>query len=196
MTNRKQRKAFARWENDTRDWAHRTARNLVLSMVSGQPTPVTAYGVGVVLDPGEQVWAECPLRFRQERLPADGPAVPPVRAWLVTSDRIVGRLGDDYLYGWRWEHVRGCRVDLSLQAEHVALDVGDSFRLDWTGPGVAPLAVTAVYRLHGRQALLDHPGLSSIRPGTRPGTCSRQAGVALPPWRPDSRCWSQPHRVP
>ncbi len=34
MTNRKQRKALARWENDTRQWAHRAARDLVLSCCS------------------------------------------------------------------------------------------------------------------------------------------------------------------
>jgi len=75
MTTRKQRKALARSENDTREWAHQAARNLALSMVAGQPTPGTPYGVGVVLDPGEQVWAECPIRFLQEVLPqTDRPA--------------------------------------------------------------------------------------------------------------------------
>lgn len=163
MTKRKQRRALARWECDTRQWAHQTARDLVLSMVRGQPTPATPYRIGVVLDPGERVWAECPLRFIQEIVPADGPAVPPVRPWLVTSDRIVGRLGDDHLYGWRWENVRGCRLDLSPALEFVAVELDDGTRLDWTGAATAPLAVAAVYRLHGKRALVDHPGLSAIR---------------------------------
>jgi hypothetical protein len=184
VTKRKQRRELARWENDTRQWAHQAARSLALSMVSGQPAPATPYGIGVVLDPGERVWAECPVRFLQEILPANGPPTPPVRPWLVTSDRIVGRLGDDHLYGWRWEHIRGCRVDLTASHELVALDVDDFSAIHWTGSGVAPLAVAAVYRLHGEQALIDHPGLAAIRLGDFPETPSPRTPAALPPWRP------------
>ena len=180
MTKRAQRRALALWENDTRQWAHQTARELALSMVSGQPTPATPYAMGVVLDPGEQVWAECPIGFLQENLPVDGPDVPSVRPWLVTSDRIVGRLGDDRLYGWRWEHVRGCRVDLTISPEFLTLDLDHGFRLDWTGPGLAPLAVAAVYTLYGQAALLDHPGLAAIRLGTRTDPRGVHALAALP----------------
>lgn len=175
MTKRKQRRALARWENDTRQWAHQTARDLVLAMISGQPTAATPYGIGVVLDPGERVWAECPIRFPREAPAADGPTTPPVRPWLVTSDRIVGRLGDDRLYGWRWEHIRGCRVDLALSQELVTLDLDNGSSLDWVGAAVAPLAVAAVYTLHGQQALVDHPGLSAIR--------QRDFGVRIRPPR-------------
>ena len=189
MTNRKQRKALARWEADTRVWAHDTARNLVLSMVGGQPTPTTPYGIGVVLDPGERAWAECPIRFLQENPPLDNPTAPPVRPWLVTSDRVVGRLGDDHLYGWRWEQMRGCRVDLSASPEFVTLDLDDGSRLDWTGPGVAPLASAAVYRLHGRQSLVDHPGLTAIRLADQPARRSRPAPIALPPWSSNTDWW-------
>ena len=163
MTKLKERKALTRWENDTREWAHQTARNLVLAIVRGQPVPANPYRVGVVLDPGERVWAECPIRFLQEMVPRDGPAAPPVRPWLVTSDRIVGRLGDDHLYGWRWDHVRGCRVDLRATAEFVVLDMEGGCQLEWTGPGVAPLAVATVFRLQGRTALVQHPGLHTLR---------------------------------
>ena len=188
MTNRKQRKAIARWEADTREWAHETARNLVLSMVAGTPTPANPYGIGVVLDPGERVWAECPIRFLQENPPLENPTVPPLRPWLVTSDRVVGRLGDDRLYGWRWERIRGCRVDLSASREFVILDLDDGYRLDWTGPGVAPLAVAAVYRLHGREALVDHAGLSAIRLRDQ-APRSRSAPASLPPFRPNNSWW-------
>ena len=189
MTKRKQRRALCRWENDTRQWAHQTARDLVMAMVSGHPTPATPYGLGVVLDPGERVWAECPIRFLQEVLPADERSLPPIRPWLVTSDRIVGRLGDDRLYGWRWEHMRGCRVDLAKSYESVILDPNDGSRLDWSGSGVAPLAVAAVYRLHGQQALVDHPGLKAIRLGDYEVPRSRPAPISLPPWRPTSDWW-------
>ena len=190
MTKRNERKALARWEDDTREWAHQTARELVLAMVGGQRVTVNPYVIGVVLDPGERVWAECPARFLEENLPLDCPTTPPIRPWLVTSDRIVGRLGDDRLYGWRWENVRGCRVDMSASAEYVTLDLDDRSRLDWTGPGVAPFAVAAVYRLHGREALLDHPGLTSIRHMHRHNTRSRPAPPALTPWSPSTNWWS------
>lgn len=189
MTKRKQRRALERWENDTRQWALQTACDLVLSMVSGQPTPATPYGIGAVLDPGEQVWAECPARFLQEVLPGGAPTLPPVRPWLVTSDRIVGRLGDDRLYGWRWEHTRGCRLDLSESQEFVALDLDDGCRLDWTGPGVAPLAVAAVYRLHGHRALVDHLGLAAIRQDHLEAR-RLLAFAELMPWRPNASVFS------
>lgn len=189
MTKRKERKALARWETDTREWAHDTARKLVLAMVGGQPVPANPYGIGVVLDRGERVWAECPVRFLQEVLPTNGPPTPPVRPWLVTSDRIVGRLGDDRLYGWKWENIRGCRVDLSVLPEFVNLDLADGSRLDWTGPGVAPLAVAAVYRLHGREALVDHPGLSAIRLPDRAVPRGHPATPALAPLSPSTHWW-------
>ena len=189
MTNRKHHKTLARWEEQTRQWAYEIARNLVLSMVCGQTTPTTPYGIGVVLDPGERVWTECPVRFLQEALAPGMPTLAPVRPWLVTSDRIVGRLGDDRLYGWRWEHIRGCRVDLSASAEFVTADLDDGSRLDWTGPGVAPLGVAAVYRLHGRQSLVDHPGLTAIRLSDRPTPRDQPAPAALPPWNASTSWW-------
>lgn len=189
MTKRQQRRALAQWECDTRQWAHQTARDLVLAMVSGQPAAVTPYRIGVVLDPGEQVWAECPVQFLEEPIPADGEVARPVRTWLVTSERIVGRLGDDCLYGWRWEHTRGCRVDVSDSAEFVSLDRGDGSHLEWAGAGVAPLAVAAVFRLHGYNALLDHPGLAAIRVGDSSTSQRRPGPAALPPWHPKSTLW-------
>jgi hypothetical protein len=186
MSKRKQRKALAQWENGTRQWAHQAARDLVLSLVSGHPMPATPYRIGVVLSPGEHVWVECPVGFLQEKVPSVGLIMPPVRPWLVTSDRIVGRLGDDHLYGWPWEDMRGCRVGTSLSAEFVALDRYDGSRLDWSGPGIAPLAVAAVYKLHGREALLRHPGLGAVRLQGHRTPQTRPTPMALPSLRPSS----------
>jgi hypothetical protein len=61
---------------------------------------------------------------------------------LVTSQRIVGRLGDDHLYNYRWEHIDGCRVELTAGKEGVSLDLRDRCPLTWTG--VAPMAVAAI----------------------------------------------------
>jgi len=167
VTKRKQRKALARQEAQVREWAMENGRRLVLAICGGEAVPATPYGVGVVLDPGEQVWVECPVRFLQERPPTPvyPPGCPPFRPWLVTSDRIVGRLGDGRLYGYRWDQMVGCRVDVSRGREHVSVDLSDGSPLAWMGPGVVPMAVAAVYRLHGRDALVNHPGLALLRAG-------------------------------
>ena len=166
MTGRKQRKAFAKWEDDTRLRAHETAKDLVIAMVTGQPTAATPDRIGVVLEPGERVLAECPVRFLQERpvgMRAGPDWFPPIRPWLVTSQRIVGRLGDDRLYIWRWGQVVGCRVELGPPVETVALDLHDGSGVGWIGPGAAPLGVAAVWRLHGPEALIHHTGLAPLR---------------------------------
>ncbi|MGH9075122.1 MAG: hypothetical protein ACRDZQ_13545 [Acidimicrobiales bacterium] len=185
MTRRRQRRAFARWEAETRAWATGAGRALVLALCGGQPAPVTPYRVGVALGDSEYPWAECPARFLTEPPPASQAAAasdwPPVRPWLVTSERVVGRLGDERLYGYRWDHMVGCRVDLTQGSERVVLDQDGQPPLTWTGPGIAPLAVAAVYRLHGAPALLDHPGLASLRSGgVAPRTEVRPA-AELPP---------------
>lgn len=166
MTRRKERKALAKWEDHTRQWAHEIARDLVMAMVRGESMPATPYRVGVVLQPGEHVWAECPVRFVQEGqlgTQAGPDWRPPTRPWLVTSQRIVGRLGDGRLYGWGWSQTTGCRVDLVDPVEFVALDFPDGSVVAWVGPGVAPLAVAAISHLHGPRALVDHPGLRCLR---------------------------------
>jgi hypothetical protein len=70
------------------------------------PQPVTPYQVGVVLDSGERPLIEIPVRFLNEGPPGnETPATwsPPIRPWLITTHRVVGRLGDDRLYRWRWQ---------------------------------------------------------------------------------------------
>lgn len=169
---RRQRKALAAWEADTRQVATETARGLALDLYRQRDRGVTPYTVGVVLEPGETAWAEVPACFRAGPEPPpslpDSPP-PPIFTWLVTSARVVGRLGDDRLYGWRWDNMLGCRVDLRPGTERISLDPrGASGPLVWSGPGVAPLAVATVYHLHGPQALVDHPGLLPLRGPSRP----------------------------
>jgi hypothetical protein len=166
MTTRRRRRALARSETQAREWAHNAARSLVLALCDGQGLPATPFRVGVVLGPGEDPWVECPARFLQET-PLPGPEVdrqwPPIRRWLVTSERIVGRLGDGRLYGYRWDQMVGCRVDLTGGCERVGVDLFDGTPLTWSGPAVAPMAVAAVAILHGPGALVHHPGLSILR---------------------------------
>jgi hypothetical protein len=142
------------------------ARSLALAMYHNRAQPVTPYQVGVVLESYERPLIEIPARLLNEMPPMnEAPAAwsPPVRPWLITDNRLVGRLADDKLYGWRWQHLTGCRVGLQFGLEVVTLDTWDGIPLAWAGPAVAPLAVAAIYKLYGPTALLDHPGLAPLR---------------------------------
>jgi hypothetical protein len=83
--------------------------------------------------------------------------------WLVTSQRVAGRLQSDILRWWEWDQVIGVRVDLTPGRERVCLDIDRSKPVYFDGPGVAPLAVATVYRLHGPLAVIEHPGLALLR---------------------------------
>jgi hypothetical protein len=160
-------KALAQWEADIRAWATNTARELALALYHQHDTTARPFRTGVVLDPGERVWAETPLYFsgdippRRVQTRIAEPARP--RLWLVTDCRVIARLGDERLHGWRWEHVVGCRVNLTPAQETVALDIDAKRPLIWSGPAVAPLAIAAVFRLYGPHAMIEHPGLAFLR---------------------------------
>lgn len=167
MSKRKDAKALAQWTEETRQWATERGRDLALDLYYDRETATRPYGVGVVLDPGEKAWAEVPVTFNLDWTPPVKPGEqaqqPAVRPWLVTSARIVGRLADDRLHGYRWEKTVGARVDLTPGREAVILDVDGESSLRWSGPGVAPMAVAAVFHLHGPLAMIDHPGLAPLR---------------------------------
>ena len=166
MSKRKDAKALARWDNEARRWATATGRNLALDLYYNRETAAQPYEVGVVLDSGEEVWAEVPVKFNLDWRPRIKPgelAQPSVRTWLVTTARVVGRLADDRLHGYRWENAVGARVDLTPGREVVSLDIDSQPTLIWTGPAVAPIAVAAVFYLYGPLAIIQHPGLAAIR---------------------------------
>ena len=169
-SKRRQARELARWEAATRTWATDTARHLALALHYERDTGSRPFRVGVVLDEGERVWVETPVCFFAGRATTavQAATAPPLRLpqprpWLVTNHRIVARLEDDRLHGWRWEHMVGCRADLTPGREIVALDLDCQAPLVWAGPGVAPLAVAAVYHLHGPLAMIEHPGLAPLR---------------------------------
>ncbi len=169
MSKRKDAKALARWNEEARKWATAAGRDLALNLYFNQESIFRPYAVGVVLDPGEKVWAEAPIQFNLDWTTsgkAGQPMEPAVRPWLVTSDRVVGRLADDQLYGYRWERSVGARVDLTPGREFVRLDVEDEPTLIWSGPAVAPLAVATVFHLFGPIGMLEHLGLVTLRVGS------------------------------
>ena len=63
----------------------------------------------------------------------------------------------------RWGTMVGLRVSLAPGVEQLAVDIDGQPALVWAGPGIAPMAVAAVFHLHGPAALLDHPGLAPLR---------------------------------
>ena len=173
MSRRKDAKALARWDDQARGWATDRGRSLALDLYYNRETASQPYGVGVVLDAGEKVWAEVPVRFNLDWPALVKPgelAQPAVRPWLVTSARVVGRLADDRLHGYRWEKAVGVRVDLTPGREVVSLDIDNEPTLIWTGPAMAPMAVAAVFKLYGPLAMIEHPGLAPLRVSTASAT--------------------------
>jgi hypothetical protein len=198
MSSRKQRREIARWETATRAWATETARSLALDLYRNNVVDVAPYAVGVVLDPGEQPWAQVPARCSADfAMPtpqgqtsnASSKPAPPVSAWLVTNRRVVGRFADETLHGWRWDKMVGCRIDLTPSRELVGIDIDGLAPIMWSGPGVGPLAVAAVYHLHGARALLEHPGLAALHVRKTVGTPSatRRVAAAELPTHPQPR---------
>jgi hypothetical protein len=166
MSRRKNAKSLARWDDEARQWATATGRDLALDLYYNRDTATLPYGVGLVLDAGEKVSAEVPVRFNLDWTPPvkpGGDAKPVIRSWLVTTNRVVGRLADGRLHGYRWEQAVGVRVDLTPGREVVSLDIESEPTLIWTGPAVAPMAVAAVFHLYGPLAMIQHPGLSPLR---------------------------------
>ncbi len=149
------------------------ALTLALDLCLARRRRAQPYGLGVVLGPGEVAWAEVSAWFWYGSpgcaLPTQAEDQLPASSWLATSARVVGRLEDDRLHGWRWEHALGCQVDLAAPCPSLSLDVWTAVgqeKLRWSGPRVAPLAVAAVCALYGMEALLEHPGLASLRDDT------------------------------
>jgi hypothetical protein len=168
MSKRKQTRALTRWSEEARQWATAAGRDLALDLYYNRESNLRPYDVGVVLGAGERVWAETPLHFNLDWtcLRADSKTIEPaLRPWLVTSDRVVGRLADDRLCGYRWEQAVGARVDLTHGREVVMLDIENEPTLVWSGPAAAPLAVAAVFRLYGPIGMIEHAGLAPLRDG-------------------------------
>ena len=97
MSKRRQAKALMRWSEEARQWATAAGRALALDLYFNRESNLRPYEVGVVLDPGEKVWAEAPVRFNLDwTLPgkAGQPTEPAVRAMagdIRSGRRTTGR---------------------------------------------------------------------------------------------------------
>lgn len=164
LSNRQARRR-AEWERQTRIWAIITGRSLALHLNHELALDVRSYTVGLVLRDDEQPWVEVPATCSADTpvLMGNGQSVLRTGPWLVTSQRLAGRLQPDILRWWAWDQVIGVQVDLTLGRERICLDIDESKPVYFDGPGIAPLAVAAVYKLHGPKAVIDHPGLAPLR---------------------------------
>ena len=99
---------------------------------------------------------------------------PRITRWLATDQRIVGRLSTGVIYGHPWTSITVCRVDLTPGREWLQRDLDGTAPGVWRGPGITPLAVVAVWHLHGPQAMIEHP-----RPGRAPSGSWRHRGSRI-----------------
>lgn len=187
---------YRRWERQTAERAWDDARQLALDLYDGTPSAITPYGIGVAIEPGEliyrQIWAEySTLGATPDLIDGRGRlrlGSPLWKNWgwcdtLITSHRLVTRLTGEsgrLISSW-WMTIAGVQVD--LERGTVAMDDRMS---DWRGAYVGPaapiVAVAAIERIHGLDALLRHPALTTLRrPG--PGSTDRwdRMGAVLEP---------------
>ena len=142
--------------------AHHDARALAIELFHGVPSarfdPMAA---GVVLQPGETAYRQVPIWIRVQQ---DGRWAEASLADVVVTDlRLLCRFGSGSLASLWWSGIVGLRVDLA--AEHVVLDFGDGQPVNLAGAHVAPLAVLGIASVYGKESMLAHPALASLRTG-------------------------------
>jgi hypothetical protein len=179
---------YRKWERHTREQAWDDARQLALDLYHRRPSLLTPYGIGVALEPSELIYRQVQARYstlgatpdlidERSRLRSGSPLW---RDWewcdtLITSHRLVTRLANDsgrLISNW-WTAIGGVQVDLEHQT--VTMDDRTSeWRGAYAGPATPIIAVAAIERIHGPEALIDHPGLASLRSAI--STRSRASG--------------------
>jgi hypothetical protein len=171
---------YRRWERQTAERAWDDARQLAIDLFHCHPSSISAYGIGVALEPDEliyrQVWAQYStlgatpdMVDRRGRLRCGSPLW---KDWgwcdtLITSCRLITRLAGDsgrLISNW-WPSIAGVQIDL----EHQIVTMDDRTS-DWrglyAGPATPIIAVAAVERIYGPAALIEHPGLRMLRRGS------------------------------
>jgi hypothetical protein len=171
---------YRRWERQTAERVWDDARELALDLYYRQASTIGPYGIGVALEPGEiiyrQVWAQySTLGATPDLIDSRGGlrfGSPLWKNWgwcdtLITSRRLVTRLTGDsgrLISNW-WTTIAGVQVD--LERGTVTMDDRMSeWRGAYVGPAAPIVAVAAIERIRGPDALLRHPALATLR---RPG---------------------------
>lgn len=162
------------------------ARELARAIVEDRPDPTAHLAAGVVLQPGEDAWLRARARLasrtsqpawtaRTQASWLDRRARSVTREsptewwldngeihWLITSERVVGRLpaSSEMISLW-WSGLAG--VDVDLKRDCIVLNGVNGWTGMLTGPAVAPIGVAAVAMCHGLEALPEHPALEMLR---------------------------------
>jgi hypothetical protein len=158
------------------------ARELARAITEDRPDPIAHLAAGVVLQPGEEPWLQIPARLAVRTSQAAwrahtqrswlGRRARNVTRetiterwqdhgdidWLITSQRIVGRLpaSTEMISVW-WVGVAG--VDIDLKSERIVLNGVNGWTGVLSGSTVTPIAVASVAMCHGVESLLVHPAL-------------------------------------
>jgi hypothetical protein len=82
--------------------------------------------------------------------------------WLITSQRIVGRLpaSSEMISVW-WSGLAGVKLD--LDQDRIILNGVNGWTGMLVGPAIAPIGVAAVAMCHGCEAVFTHPSLVAVR---------------------------------
>ena len=180
VVDRKVLRQAARWEHNARPAAITQAQRLAMDLYHRRAMEAQPFQLGLALWQGEVVWAETWARCSLDRHPSGlgGPGQLPLSCWAVTNKRLMGRLWSGLHTGWTWEQIGAYRADLSRGKEWAEVVV-EGRPTALYGPGVAPLAVALVWKVHGAVALLEHPGLAALRIKGKPRK-AEEPMLALP----------------
>jgi hypothetical protein len=105
-------------------------RSRPADLAAGANNGTAAYDVGVVLNDGERVWGRAPARF--QTCSESGWIERGTPEWVITSDRLVGRLPTGQLESIAWSAIAGFSIDLAQ--EWLALDACNGWRAVLSGP--------------------------------------------------------------
>lgn len=157
------------------------ARELARAIVEDRRAPTAHLAAGVVLEPGEDAWQQTAARLQVRTNQPARMAWPGRRDsnvtretatehwqdhgqidWLITSQRIVGRLpASNEMFSVWWSGLAG--VDIDLESDRIVFNAVNGWTGMVTGPAVTPIAVAAVATCYGLEALLIHPALQCTR---------------------------------
>ncbi len=118
---------YKKWERGMREWARESSRELALDLYYCRPRPLSSYGVGVSLEPGEILFREVWARYWTLSQPTE----------LVDNlgrTRFVSAVWRDW--GWCQTLLTSCRKGptaktvlmsvLDLRRDHVQIHHGDA----------------------------------------------------------------------
>jgi hypothetical protein len=162
------------------------AQGLARAIIEDRPDPTAHLAAGVVLQQGEDAWLQISGRLAVRasqpawmvypqlswlgRRPRNVARETPAERWqdygqidwLVTSQRVVGRLpARSEIFSVWWSGLVG--VDIDLKRDRIVLNAVNGWTGMLGGPGLAPIAVAAVAMCHGLEALRVHPALEKVR---------------------------------